>query len=318
MPYVGFLDMLGTRAKASLSEKDYTSAVDSFNDKLSAYSDTYNAKVYAYSDNAYVQFDNLDNMIDFFRELRNTLMLNHYYFCAAVEKGTLSSHSEPFVSKDNYHSMKFTSDAAVKVYRLQLQYTGIGIFLSNTIAESLKGIPNGAFCKSVCLKNELMDGEFTLMPVYDISYQGVSASKLEFLLSDYLITAATDPRAGRYYISAAISMIKSIDLFRFQDDNTLHQMIQILSFQTIPKCFQNISHNKTYTLYFLFSLIERVLSTVNSDDYSDINTWEICEIIIKKFGIEHGELIAKLSKIPSAILSEKNKQMFLSILFNIT
>ena len=65
MPYVGFLDMLGTRAKASLSEKDYTNAVDSFNDKLSAYSDTYNAKVYAYSDNAYVQFNNSDNMIDF-------------------------------------------------------------------------------------------------------------------------------------------------------------------------------------------------------------------------------------------------------------
>lgn len=317
MPYVGFLDMLGTRAKAALGEADYTNAVNFFNEKLSVYSDIYNAKVYAYSDNAYVQFDNLDNMINFFRELRNTLMLNHYYFCAAVEKGTLSSHTEPFISKDNYHSMKFTSDAAVKVYRLQWQCTGIGTFLSNSIAESFKGISNGSFCKSICLKNELMDGEYTLMPVYDISYQGVSVPKLKLLLSDYLITAATNPRAGRYYISAAVSMIKSIDLFNFQDDTTLHQMIQVLSFQTIPKCFQNIPHNKTYTLYFLFALIERVLSTIDSDYYPDINTWETCETIIKEFGIEHDKLIAKLSKSPSAILSEKNKQAFLSILFNI-
>ena len=243
-------------------------------------------------------------------------MLNHYYFCAAVEKGTLSSHSEPFVSKGNYHSMKFTSDAAVKVYRLQSQYTGIGTFMSNSIVENFERLPNSFFCKSICLKNEFVDGEFTFMPVYDISYQGVSVSKLKLLLSDYLITAATNPRAGRYYISAVISMIKSIDLFHLQDENTLHQIIQILSFQAIPKCFQNISHNNTYTLYFLFAIIERVLSTIDSDNCTDIDAWEICETIIKKFGIKHDELIAKLSKIPPAILSDKNKQEFLSILFN--
>ena len=178
MAYIGFLDILGTRAKAALGDNDYTKLINLFNDKLYHLSEAYKGKVYAYSDNAYVQFEDLNDMINFFRKLRDALMFDNYYFCAAGDKGTLSSKSEPFENKAGFYSMKFTSEAAVEVYRLQSQCTGIGVFLSDTIVANLIRRNQRSFCSSICLKNELVDNEFALMPVYDISYTGVSTEKI--------------------------------------------------------------------------------------------------------------------------------------------
>lgn len=315
--YIAFLDMLGTRAAASLSDEEYTKAINDFNHSLSMCAKAYNGKVYGYSDNAYVQFDSPENLIYFFQSLRDILMNQHHYFCAAADMGTLSKDSEPFIQKDNFYSMKFTSDSAVVIYRMQTQYTGIGIFLSDAIVNNLQDEQlKCSFCKSICLLNNLVNGEFDYLAVYDIAYQSISVQKLNYLLSDYLVISATNPRAGRYYITPIISMIKSFSPDFFEVDSNLEQATELLSFKKIPKCFQTLSHNETYSLYFLFALIESVLSPLTPNSNSSIDATEICKAIISNFDIPHEKLISTLPTIPSPIISEKNKRHFLSILFN--
>lgn len=315
--YIAFLDMLGTRAAASSSDQEYTTAINDFNHAIAICSEVHKGKVYGYSDNAYVQFCSLNDLVSFFQSLRDTLMLQHHYFCAAADVGTLSKGPELFTQGDNYYSMKFTSDSAVVVYRMQTRYTGIGIFLSHAIVRNLqKEGPEGSFCNSLCLQNNLVNGEFDYLSVYDISYSDVSFDKLKHLLSDYLVTAATNPRAGRYYVTPIISMIKCCNQDIFGNDSDFKNIINLLSFKSIPKCFQTLSHNETYSIYFLFALIESVLSPIVSASTSSLDVTNICETIINNFEIPHEKLIATLPSIPLSIISERNKRHFLSILYN--
>lgn len=319
MPYIAFLDMLGTRAKASLGDEEYTKSVTIFNDKLAGLSEVYRGKTYAFSDSAYVQFEHLDKMVKFFCELRSSLMPEHLYFSAAVEKGVLSSKPGSFENTNGFfYSMKFTSAAAVKAYRMQSHCTGIGTFVSNAIVEKVDTKSKQMFCSTICLMRELADNEFTPIPVYDIAYPRVTITQVKFILADYLITAATNPRAARYYITALISMIKCIKVSQLKNDEVLLQIIKVLSFQTIPECFQKIEHNRTYINYFLFALIESSLSKINPENFLENEAREVCKIIISEFRIDSDELIRKLSKIPSAIITDKNKNTFLSVLFDLT
>lgn len=315
--YIAFLDMLGTRAAASSSDQEYTTAINDFNHAIAICSEAHKGKVYGYSDNAYVQFYSLNDLISFFQSLRDTLMFQHHYFCAAADVGKLSKGSEPFTQGDNYCFMKFTSKSAVIVYRMQTQYTGIGIFLSHAIVRHLqKEGMEGSFCSSICLQNNFVNGEFDYLSVYDISYPDISVDKLKYVLSDYLITTATNPRAGRYYVTPIISMIKCCSQDIFANDSDFKEIINLLSFKSIPTYFQTLSHNETYSIYFLFALIESVLSPIVSASTSIIDVTNICEKIINNFNVPPEKLIAALPSISLSIISEKNKRHFLSILYN--
>ena len=312
MSYITFIDMIGTRASAMLNNQEYTDAINDFNNSLRQVSYACKCKVYGYSDNAYAEIDNLTDMITFFRILRDNLMKNHRYFTAAVDQGSL--HAEQVRLNNNSFSMKFTAPSTTDIYIKQCQYSGIGILLSNEVVEDMrKQKMESDFCQSIFQKHSVHEKEAEFVSVFDISYKNVILEKIEYLISDYLITAATNDRASRYYITPIISMIKCLN--KDIITNELTSLISLLSFKNIPDAFEKLPRNKEYSLFFMFALIDFILSLRETN--KSIDAIKNCEQVIKEYNISYPELIKKLPSISTAVISNINKRHFLNILYNI-
>lgn len=313
MPYVAFVDMIGTKASARINNQEYTEAINDFTNSLKQVANFCQCKVYGYSDNAYIQTENLNEMTKFFRTLRDNLLNKHRYFTAAVDYGDLNTERISFDNKKGF-SMKFTSSTTVDIYMQQCQFSGIGVSLSKNVVNDLIGQEmNDSFCYSICKKYPHISGENEIIQIYDLSYDFVVFEKIEYVLADYLLTAATNDRAGRYYITPIVSMLKCLDKEIIVND--LNKMISLLSFQMVPKAFKDINYNTEYSLYFMFSLLERVLFLREKDNLIDAT--KICEQIINGYNIDHSILVKSLPSIPIAVMSNTNKQRFLNILYNI-
>lgn len=310
MPYIAFLDMLGTRASALISNTEYEKAINDFNSRLETLSEEYQCKVYGYSDNAYVELKKISDLVLFFRYLRDSLMMQHRYFAAAVDWGTLDATG---CSNGNFHSMKFTAPATVDIYKMQCQFSGIGISLSEKVVHGLKEYRmDESFCSSIYQKAYIASGEPVVSLIYDLSYDSVSIDRLKYIIDDYLLTSATDVRAGRYYLTPLISMIKSLNVEEISQK--LRDIVSLLSFSSTPDCFKSLPNNEWYSQYFLFALVERVFLLREKD--TSLNANQICTEIIRGYNINGNKLVSICSTISPAIISNENKRNFLKTLYN--
>lgn len=107
-------------------------------------------------------------------------------------------------------------------------------------------------------------------------------------------------------------MIKCLDKSTLIND--LDKTISLLSFQAVPKVFQSLNHNREYSLFFMFALIEFTLSLRERD--KSINAKKICEQIIKGYNIDYNLLVKTLPSVSTAVISSTNKRTFLNILYN--
>lgn len=312
MPYIAFIDMIGTRASAMISNEEYTDAINDFTNSLKQISSICQCTIYGYSDNAYIQIENLTDLIKFFRLLRDNLINKHRYFTAAVDYGLLNANRVS-LDKNKGFSMKFTAPSTVDIYMQQCQFSGIGVSLSKKVVDDLIGQNmQDAFCMSIYRQRPAVNDDSNVISIYDLSYEPVILEKLKYIMADYLLTAATNERAGRYYITPIISMIKCLDKNTLIND--LDKTISLLSFQAIPKAFQSLNHNREYSLFFMFALIEFTLSLREKD--KSINAKKICEQIIKGYNVDYSLLVKTLPSIPAAVISNTNKRNFLNILYN--
>ena len=304
--------MIGTRASAMISNEEYTDAINDFTNSLKQVSSICQCTIYGYSDNAYIQIENLTDLIKFFRLLRDNLINKHRYFTAAVDYGSLNA-DRVSLDKNKSFSMKFTAPSTVDIYMQQCQFSGIGVSLSKKVVDDLiEQNRQDAFCMSIYKQRPTADDDSNVTAIYDLSYEPVILEKLKYIIADYLLTAATNERAGRYYITPIISMIKCLDKSTLVND--LDKAISLLSFQAIPKAFQSLNHNREYSLFFMFALIEFTLSLRERD--KSINAKKICEQIIKGYNIDYSLLVETLPSIPTAVISSANKRNFLNILYN--
>lgn len=312
MSYIAFFDMVGTRASALISNEEYTDAINDFNNSLKQIGSLCPCTIYGYSDNAYAEIEELSDLVEFFRLLRDNLINKHRYFTAAVDCGSLKPERISLGNKNSF-SMKFTAPTTIDIYMKQCHFSGIGILLSRSVVDDLrqKGMYT-AFCESVYQQYPVTENDAGMVPIYDLSYRPVIFEKLEYIIADYLMTAATSERAGRYYITPAISMIKCLDKSVLLDN--LEKLIKLLSFSVVPEGFRCLPHNEKYSQYFMFALIEYVLSLREHD--KSIDAIRICEKIIQGYQIEYCKLVAILPTISTAVISNKNKRMFLNILYN--
>lgn len=313
MKCIAFLDLVGTCSSAALSNCQYTEVIDDFNSVLKQVDTYHDCKIFGYSDNAYIETNDLYTMIELLSKLRVLLQDRHRYFTAAIDCGSLEAEKIDF--KKGF-SMKFTAPSTVDIYLKQRKLSGIGMSLSNEIVEHLKqdGKKN-LFCQSIFQPCFCENGEIQVVPVFDIAYERVLVRRLEFIISDYLLTAASNERAGRYYLTPIISMIKSLDLNTIFDNST--NIIGLLSFSNVPKAFRQLSFNKKYSMFFLFALADRTLDIMLHHDR--FKAEQICEDIICAY-IKNGNneeyIVKDLASIPTAVISAYNQQVFLQILYN--
>ena len=312
MPYIAFIDMIGTRASAMISNQEYTDAINDFTNSLKQVSSICQCIIYGYSDNAYIQIESLCDLVKFFRLLRDTLMNKHRYFTAAVDYGSLKAKRVPLDKRKGF-SMSFTEPATVDIYMQQCHFSGIGVSLSaKVISDLIEQEMQNTFCSSIYQQPPINDCEGNIVSIYDLSYNPVILEKLKYIISDYLLTVATNSRAGRYYITPIISMIKCLDKNIIIKD--LDKLIELLSFHAVPIAFRSIANNDKYSLFFLFALVEYVLSLREID--SSIDATEICQQIIKGYKIDHKILVNTLPVISTAVIANTHKRSFLNILYN--
>lgn len=306
MSYIAFLDMVGIQSSAMISSAEYTKAIDDFNTTLQMVHHSFPCTIYGYSDNAYIEFNSLHIMVNFLRLFREMLMKKHRYFTAAVDKGSLDATTLKFHPHQSF-SMKFTSPSTVDIYLQQSQFSGIGVSLSSAVVGELN---KKDFCQSVFQKRFTTEDSTELVPIYDLSYNKASLPALRFIIEDYLITTATDSRAGRYYITPIISMIKSLKTDELQKEET--DLIALISLKKIPKFFSSLPSNNLYSIYFVFALLDTVLSLREFDQSFDGMGY--CQRIIEQQ--DCSTLIEMLPSISTAIIKNENKHYFLKVLYN--
>ena len=319
MSYIAFLDMLGTRSAAQISNEEYKSAINDFNSALQQVSSYYDCKIYGYSDNAYVEIPNIDDMLSFFSTLRKTLINRHRYFSAYVSHGNLNGEKVEFsykfgnkVSKRGY-SMKFTDSDTTSLYINQCRFKGIGVSISDEIVREIKTRNiKSAICQSVYLTNANNDEYNSYMSFYDIAYDNVILEELKYILSDYVMTTIINRDAGRYYVSPIISMIKNLN----QDIlvNQLEEVVSLLSFKNNTALVNLPNFHKTFPLVFISVLLNYVLSINNDNHFININ--DTCKTIIKSCNIPKQVFLEMLPELPFSVITNENKRNLVRILYN--
>lgn len=312
MSFVAFLDMVGTRASAMMSNDEYTASINDFTDAMKQLSEIFNCRIYGYSDNAYIEFSDHIQMIQFFRLLRENLLYQHRYFTAAVSLGSLQA-KQIYFGKPKGFAMKFTSAVATDIYISQRQFSGIGVSLSNRVVQELHSQQmDDQVCKSIYHRCSNSGDDMGFEEVIDLAYAPVSLEQLRYIFADYIMAAAMSVRAGRYYLTPIISMLKCLDPSVLSEN--LSDLVDLLSFQTIPPAFQSLKYNSTYSLFFILALVDRVISLREKNP--TIDATKICEYIVGRFINQEFKFITALPSILEAVISCSHKREFLRIIYN--
>lgn len=308
MPYISFVDMVGTKSYADVSNSDYENAICRFHKELYNSAKRINCKIYGYSDNAYIEVTNLNDMIKFMRHLRKMLMKKNLYFNAAIGKGELNQ-KQVSMPEEGF-SMIFTDPATVSVYMEQNRFSGIGACLSNEVVEELRSAKLfNNFCCSVH-KSKSSDDLYT---VYDVSYDTVVLEDLEFILSDYALTTIVNRSAGRYYITPVISMLRSLDVDVLRND--FIKITEIVMMHEI-KSVLCAGHIDEYSWLFLYTLLGRVIS-LEGDDSAHLNIPQTIKGIIDSCKINHKMIIENLHIAPLGAITNIEKKKLIQYLFMI-
>ena len=310
MPYIAFVDMVGTRASALRSSKEYTSAISTFAYTLKQLYEHFHCKIYGYSDNAYLEFQEYGQMVDFLQLLRELLMNEHRYFTAAVDTGSLLAKQHSF-GKQNGFAMEFTSSVATDIYIRQRQFSGIGISLSDSLVKENE--KNDTFCTSIFHCCDASADDLGFEEVIDLAYRPVTLEQLRFVFADYIVASSMNVRAGRYYLTPIISMIKCLDPSVVL--NEIEPLVSLLSLHSLPSSFNKLTYIDTYSMYFLLALVDRVFSMQENSPLVD--SQKICEYIIKNRNKPDIDLVGFLSNARESVITAVHKREFLEVLYNV-
>lgn len=322
MPYIAFFDMLGTRSSATISSDAYAKAIDGFHNKIrDALSQRTGCEIYGYSDNAYMQFADLDNMIEFFRQLRRALLIEHTYFSAAVGVGKLNAsvmqgnESRSKKKTSNKGSiMMFPGADTVQVYSDQSRFSGIGIALSQQVVRDMNETSKkDEYRESICIneaKGSIDKSE--VVRVFDISYRGVTTEEMNAVISDYILAALMNERAGRYYLTPLITMIRSMSISSVEKEiDNICRIIQFSDYEEFVT-IKRLPYDKSI---LLFTLIDRILR--EDDPKGSFEKKKIIERIVSSEGIVIKDLMKELPSIPIEIIPNDRKRSLVELLYYI-
>lgn len=237
--YIAYFDLLGIKAIADFNFSLYYGYIKVFHEELSKIIKTCkNTKVYSFSDCAYMESSDLNELLDVLVSLRKSLILNQIFFNAALTEGKLNAK----INSSNVSSAResiftlFESADVVKAFSMQVNYSGIGVFVDASILNNLdKNMKNkienrlvdSAFCTSLDLKS----GEFSFRAYKDVKYFDVTIDLVKYIIENYITTMTLNVRASRYYLSALYTCLNQLDF-------------NILTKEYIPEVYKKIRENK--------------------------------------------------------------------------
>ena len=260
---IGFFDLLGVRFLAMHDSVEYRKVIKSFCEVTKkaffSYANPEVDRLFAYSDNAYVQMESVDSMCLFFQLLREDLLYKHIYFSAAVGSGTLEAKSEKKTNKkrtngkeidEEFIHMQFLSNSATEIYAQQSRLKGIGIVVDPSIIQSNERPRSVRFCSSYyCPSLE----SYQLVPYTDIAFSSTTPELVELAISEMIRMRILNKKASRYYISLVITMINSLDLEIFDNEDDWVQIWNSLSLNDDYEVYREYcsTERKIFQMLFL-------------------------------------------------------------------
>lgn len=314
MSYIAFLDLLGIKAIASFSSDMYTEIIETFQNAIRecrvAFED-HQYEIHVFSDSTYIECDDLRALFRYLQQLRNILFLNEIFFNAAVTQGTLNcdvtTEKSTVCDKISMMCSLFKSAQTVRVYSMQVTFTGVGIYVDPALKvsnhqEMSDYSVESAFC--VWKKDETAFNNFD--SYYDIKYANITESMVRFILMNFIKTVTLNKKAARYYLSALCTSINQMSY----DDLTENYLPLFLDVKGITKNKVIFNNLLPIHLMIINRLYNSYIESHGEKSGNEINSCisECLNKIIAKSPLKDG--FDNLQFYSDKIISAKNKYYF--------
>ncbi|MDE6605130.1 MAG: hypothetical protein K2K85_03800 [Clostridia bacterium] len=306
--FIAFFDLLGVKSTAEYDFKLYFNYINRFQSHLQDLVKGHNeVEIYAFSDCAYLESESLSSLLQILRDLRRVLFLERIYFNAAVTEGSLNATKK---SGEKIDFTLFKSASTVKVFSLQVNFTGIGIFIDEHIKKYMKGNLKKLLIESAYCVNFEPKGISTFNKFLDVKFIEVSNQLLKYLIEQYLSTMTLNVKASRYYLSAINTLINQVD---FDDLGEFIDEIYSLFYKdTFATAFLPIDLMFINAIYNGFR--EKHEGQINLLDeynnFSDIS--RVLDKVIKKSYLVKGIVDLRLQS--DCLISKDNKHLLANYL----
>ena len=154
--------------------------------------------------------------------------------------------------------------------------------------------------------------EGNLEAVIDISCDPIMLDNLEYIISDYLFNSIMNESTSHYYVSAIVSMIKSLDENVILKD--IDRLVSLISFSNLPTAFKVSELFQKSSFLFFFALIDYLLSI--RENHNRIDAIDICKQIIKQSNFSEDKMVGKLSSIPIEVISTIHKRHLMGTMYS--
>jgi hypothetical protein len=301
---IAFLDLLGTthfaKADATIYHEHLVSFKTALLSRASLLKNT--GKVFLFSDCAYVMCSDVRIILEYLREVRAVLLLEHIYIQAAIEPGELSPVQIGTQGGDTVSGTIFGPDVA-PLYARQHALKGAAIRVSDDLADR-RGIK--AYCVMSChLPNPTNS---VAECFWDIRYpqDNISRKQLENVLADCINAKSTQRSAGTYYISVLISMIRSVDWKSVnlnarvsENDTGARHLYELLIRGEFNRHFGDLRGVE----YVFYALLDEV--------YKGCERKPVFEEI-RRYVATRPRLLRRIESVPPKLLDNKSRQKFLA------
>lgn len=303
--YISFMDLLGTKSIAISDALQYRELISNFQKILKHLSkEQDNIKMYVFSDCAYFESSDIIKLCLFLRKLREKLLFQRICFNAAVCEGQLKVEIDGY-GKENMVMVDFKCNEVVKVYRLQSQFSGAGIYIDPNLLKNskTKELLSEIMVKSIYQNFDKFVEKYNFFECFDIKFERESEKLLEYILNLYYSCYILDKKAARYYYTLYATYLaeQSINFLLQNDRFIVNKVINISN---------KISDGED-KLVIVLLLVNR-LYNAQLEELEDSNEMELINEKLKPvfnyiYDNTSIDKLYNIKKIDSKILNDKNK-----------
>jgi hypothetical protein len=334
--YIAYIDVLGTKNSAeNYNYEKYLGLILNFQNELLSIAKKYSnstGRIHFFSDCAYIESNNLADLINALKKLRDQLFDCNLFLKGSIVRGKLGAignfkTKEEFINYYNYDqndkevhdaircvfgqqkndklngSLFFSTDL-VKAYTNENNLKGAAIFVDEELVK--EGKINDLIVESGYISNK-----DTFSSFYDIKYDNdkITDSFLDKVLSHYTKSNMQNKNYGRHYLSILISCINSTNI-----DSSIDEDFD--NAPSILKKMLNLKNNHKQIYNYAIGLDYLYLTLVNKF-YLDIGessklTKNFSKTIVNKNRKFLGKYLNNLSSISKDLLKKESRNLFIA------
>ena len=308
--FCAFIDLVGTKNLAAAESTLYFEALEKFQTHLADLCNRIDrGHIYFFSDCAFFEHQDSAPFLDFFFELRRSLLQDGLYFKGAILRGNLDpvagydhfevkSPATAAVRRRTLSGYFFSADAA-KLYSMQERMKGIGTHVD----DSLRGEEGFGTVASCYIPSPPAKGVHAYQ---DLKFRtdDMTRGNLSLLLSEFYYAKSRSKKLGRYYVAPLVLWLQSMNLTSLEVGGSRDEdLVNII----LNGRFDKLIGDTPSVAVIYLTLLNRVFTEKDSvpDELYDA-VWE--------FAKKRRSMFRELEGIPLDILSHDARRRCITIL----